>query len=216
LASLHATFFLVLLAAWAAIVMTDILRLPGRVFQHWQCHVTKMGHTSAERGEWKVFSFNRDKKRIELQSYMRRVADLTTPNLAPLSGNYRSEGRCNRSLPVLIVPCVGANHREEEAAFAVSKDICDHGLSLLACQPYPLTEVIVGLWLSGPHLDQEEAEPFYVLGHVRQSSEIGGGYWQIGIELTEVVKSRRIASALSPLAQRLLPDDSREETALAT
>ena len=91
----------------------------------------------------KVFSFNRDKKRIELQSYMRRVADLTSPNLAPLSGDSRLEGRYNRSLPVLIVPRVGGNHRAEEAAFAVSKDICDRGLSLLACQPYPLTEVIV-------------------------------------------------------------------------
>lgn len=162
-----------------------------------------------------MYSFNRGKKRIELQTCMRRVADLTSPNLAPLSGDYRLEGRYNRSLPVLIVPYVEANLQTEEASFAVSKDICDHGLSLLSCQPYPLEEVIVGMCLSGPHLDEEQAEPFFVLGHIRQSSEIGGGYWQVGIELAEIVKSRSIASALTPIALRLLPGGTREEATLA-
>lgn len=161
-----------------------------------------------------VFTFNRDKKRIELQCHMRRVADLTSPNLAPLTGDCRSEGRYNRSMPVLIVPHVDADLHVEEASFAVSKDICDHGLSLLSCQPYPLSEVIVGLCLWGPHLQREQAEAFFALGHVRQCSEIGGGYWQIGIELTEVVKSRSVASALTPIARKLLPHDAREETTM--
>lgn len=162
-----------------------------------------------------MFNFNRDKKRIELGVYMRRVADLTSPNLAPLSGDYRTDGRCNRSMPVLIVPYLDAKLHLEEASFAVSKDICDHGLSLLTCQPYPLTTVILGLCLSGPHLGHAQAESFFLLGDVRQCSEIGGGYWQIGIELTEVVKSGSVATALTPIAKRLLPRHARAEAALA-
>ncbi|MBC8876719.1 MAG: hypothetical protein H8E44_45400 [Planctomycetes bacterium] len=162
-----------------------------------------------------MFSFEPNKKRIELQSYMRRVADLTSPNLSPLSGECRLEGRYNRSLPVLLVPYEKAHERAEEAAFAVSKDICDHGLSVVSCQPYAETEVVIGLWLSSPHLEQERAEPFFFAGHVRQSSEIGGGYWQIGIELTEVISSRKITSALRPIAQRLLPREASEEATLA-
>lgn len=75
-----------------------------------------------------MFNFNRDKKRIELGAYMRRVADLTSPNLAPLTGDY----------------------------------------------------------------------------------------WQVGIELTEVVKSGSVATALTPVVKRLLPRHARAEAALAT
>lgn len=162
-----------------------------------------------------MYSFAGNMKYVELQAYMRRVADLTCPNLAPLSGEYRLEGRCNRSLPVLIIPQAKAELHPDEASFAVTKDLCDHGLSLLACQPHSLTEVIVGMWLWGPHSGQEQEEPFFLLGHIRQSSDIGGGYWQIGVELTEVVKASGIASALTPIARKLLPSDTRE-AALAT
>jgi len=163
-----------------------------------------------------MFTFTRDKKLVELQGYMRRVADLTCPNLPPSSGNYRLLDRYNRSLPVLIVPYADAMMNVDEASFAVTKDMCDHGLSLISCQPHLSPEVIVGIRLSGSPSDNEPEEPFFVLGRVRQCSELGGGYWQVGIELTEVMKSGTVSSALARLAQKLLPSDASEESALAT
>jgi len=71
------------------------------------------------------------------------------------------------------------------------------------------------MWLCTPHIDQNEAQPLFFLGRVRQCSEIGAGYWQIGIELKEVLKSRKLLAELKPLARDLLPQSAQAEVAMA-
>ena len=43
------------------------------------------------------------KKTVDLKPYIRRLCDVTTPNL-PVLDNSREEDRFNRSLPVIICP----------------------------------------------------------------------------------------------------------------
>jgi len=160
-----------------------------------------------------MFSFQRDKNRVELQAHMRRVADLTSPNLIPIKGGIRSEERFNRSLPVLVAPYENGKVSIEGGAFALSKDLCDHGVSVISCQSCPETDVVVGMWLYTPHIDKDDVEPFFFLGRVRQCAELGAGYWQIGIELKEVVKSHKLLAELKPLALKLLPQNGQPETA---
>jgi hypothetical protein len=132
----------------------------------------------------------------------------------PLQGGIRSEDRYNRSLPVLVAPCENGNACLEQGTFAVSKDLCDRGVSVIACQSWAERDVVVGMWLCSPHTDRDDAEPFFFLGRVRQCSEIGAGYWQIGIELKEVIKSRKLLSGLRPLACQLLPQSTQVEAAM--
>lgn len=152
-----------------------------------------------------MFSFQREKGRVELQGLMRRVADLTSPNLIPLKGGIRSEDRYNRSLPVLMAPYEDGEALVGRAVLAVSKDLSDRGVSVICCQSCPETEVVVGMWLFTPHNDPDQTEPFFFVGQIRQCTEIGAGYWQVGIELKEIVKSKELRAKLNPLAHNLLP-----------
>ena len=161
-----------------------------------------------------MYSFEQDKKRVEIQGQMRRIADLTSPNLPPLFGTARAADRSNRTLPVLVAPYSNGKAWAERGAFAVTKDLGDHGLSVISCQPSPELEVVIGIWPYTPHVDVENTDPIFFVGRVRQCTEIGAGYWQIGIELCEVVKCRKLAASLQPLARTLLPKRAQSEVAI--
>jgi hypothetical protein len=162
-----------------------------------------------------MFSFERDKKRVDVQTHMRRVADLTSPNLVPIQGGGRTEQRYNRTLPVLVAPYDNGEVYVEGGVLAVSKDLCDRGMSVIICESYPEAEVALGLWLCPQSVSQEETEPIFFVGQVRQCSEIGAGYWQAGIELMEVITSRKLLAELRPLARKLLPQNVQADAALA-
>jgi hypothetical protein len=88
-------------------------------------------------------------------------------------------------------------------------------MSVITCKSCRETDVVVGMWLCTPHVDQEETEPFFFLGRVRQCTELGAGYWQIGIELKEIVKSQELLAELRPLARKLLPESMQGEATFA-
>jgi hypothetical protein len=151
-----------------------------------------------------MFSFERNRLRVELQALVRRICDMTAPNNPPLTGEFRGRSRYNRSLPVLLTPYT-SGIEDEEFLFAVSKDISDEGLSILSSAPCDMEDVVVAIWLTSPQLDGAESEPHLLRARVRQSAELGGGFWQIGLELVEVLNCRKRMAALKPIARRLLP-----------
>ena len=96
----------------------------------------------------------------------------------------------------------------EEVAYALTKDFSDRGLALVLPQPFRAVDVVVGLWLGSPR---------FVLAEVRQNAALGGGFWQLGIEITELVDSGSPAiRPLAPLATRLIPMPSAARSARAT
>jgi len=158
-----------------------------------------------------MYSFERNKPRVELQAYVRKIADLTTPNLPFSLDHARADDRQNRVLPVLVLPRSGSDVTLDEPAFAVTKDICDNGISVVSSTRLDMEDALIVVWLAVPHHDIIESEPFLFFGTVRQCTDIGGGYWQIGLEMTEVVKSRKLVRRIEPLAERLLPESVRGE-----
>jgi hypothetical protein len=145
-----------------------------------------------------MFSFDTRKRLCEVRDFLRKLVDLSSPNLPPLEGDFRSEARSNRALPALLTPWEHGEPLADESTYALTKDFSDRGLSLVLHQPFKSTEVVVGLWLESPR---------FVLGKVRQNVPLGGGYWQVGVELNECLDSSehpRVQS-LVPLAARLVP-----------
>ena len=145
-----------------------------------------------------MFSFDTRKRLGEVRGFLRHLVDLSSPNLPPLEGDSRSQPRSNRALPVLLAPWEHAQPVVDESTYALTKDISDRGLSLVLGQPFKSLEVVVGLWLDSPR---------FVLGDVRQNVPIGGGFWQIGVELTELLEAvdHPQIQTLVPLATRLVP-----------
>ncbi|MFH1922301.1 MAG: hypothetical protein ABIP48_20760 [Planctomycetota bacterium] len=145
-----------------------------------------------------MFSFDTRKRLVEVRDFVRRLVDVTSPNLPPIEGDARSENRSNRALPVLLTPWEGGQPVIDESTYAFTKDFSDRGLSLVLSQPFRAVEVIVTLWIDTPR---------FALGEVRQNAPVGGGFWQLGVELTALIDSAESpqVEALVPLATHLVP-----------
>lgn len=145
-----------------------------------------------------MFSFDTRRRLCEVRVFLRRLVDLTSPNTSPLEGEARSEGRSNRALPVLLTPWEHGEPVVDESTYAITKDFSERGLSLTLPQPFKAARIVVGLWLESPR---------FVLGEIRQNTPLGGGFWQLGVELTDFLDAAEYPQieSLVPLAARLVP-----------
>ena len=142
--------------------------------------------------------FNSQKSgQIEAQALLRRIGDLTSPNL-PRLDDVRGDTRQNRTLPVLLAPW-GRDGAEVRAAMtALTRDISDRGMSVTLPMPVRVQEVAVGLWLK-----RRDCEPWFFLGSVRHNVAIGGGFWALGIEIMRRLESSETAELSQVLHERL-------------
>jgi hypothetical protein len=152
-----------------------------------------------------MFSFARRKSVMNVAPVVRRITDLTSPNLAPPDGDARSESRYNRSLPALLAPWEKDAVIAGECTWTLSKNLSDRGVALLLQQPFRAAAVVVGFWPPSAYCPAEHFGPFFILGEVRENVEIGGGYWQLGIAFTQLLNDQLQVRELMPLAARLLP-----------
>ena len=145
-----------------------------------------------------MYSFGRRRRECEVRSFLRQLVDLTSPNVPPLEGEARSEDRSNRSLPTLLVPWERGEPVVDESAYAITKDFSERGVSLTLPQPFRADQIVVGLWLGSPR---------FVLGEIRQNTPLGGGFWQLGVELTGLLDPAEHPQLerLVPMAARLVP-----------
>lgn len=145
-----------------------------------------------------MFAFDNRKRLCEVRRFVRQLVDLTSPNVSPLEGEARTENRSNRALPALLVPWENDQPVVDESTYAITKDFSDRGLALVLPQPFKSVLVVVGLWLDSPR---------FALAEVRQNVPLGGGFWQIGVELTRLLDSTESPQVqpLLPLAARLVP-----------
>ena len=153
-----------------------------------------------------LFSFR--KKSVDFQRYVRRLIDLTGPNRAHSTGTERLVTRSNRAIPTLVCPWENNWPTVSKAIIAVTKDLGDQGLGLLLNHPLNFTNVVVGFC----HEEATASEPWFFLGMQRTNLPIGGGFWLVGIELTEFMNQdwSTQLEPLVPLAKMLLPPSANE------
>lgn len=139
---------------------------------------------------------------VDLAPYVRRIIDVTTPNL-PSQGNVgRTENRYNRTIPVLLTGWSAKGGVEKPIKFAVTKDLTDRGISVVLDAPLPTTEIMVGFWLSATQTET----PWFFLGKTVRQQPIGGGFQLHAIELLEYATetyAKQLHKVL-PLARQLL------------
>ena len=154
-----------------------------------------------------MYSFSDSKMVVDIYPYIRRICDLSTPNL-PTTLSGRSEDRFNRAIPTLLCPWEKRNPSAAKSLICLTTDLADRGIGLIVSQPFLAKRVIVGYWLQSPEMPQ----PWFFRGEVRRTQPIGGGFWSIGVELTEFVNSdrkRKLAVLREAADQLRLPDDSK-------
>lgn len=141
---------------------------------------------------------NRD-KHFAVHRVIRRLINASTPNTIPLRGESRWELRSNRTMPVLLVPYDNGRLETGEQAYALTKNLSSQGLALVLHQPLRADRVVVAFWAGD--------EPHFFAGEVRQSVPLGGGFWQIGVETSELLTLDNLPDLkrLVPFAARLDP-----------
>lgn len=147
-------------------------------------------------------------KHMEVNRVIRRLINNSTPNRIPLRGESRWELRSNRTIPVLLVPYDDNEISAGEVVYALTKNLSSQGLALVLHQPLRAEQVVVGIW--------SHAQAHFVSGKVRQSHALGGGFWQIGVETTELLCMGQLPELirLLPWAARLDPSVPWEQRSL--
>ena len=149
-----------------------------------------------------MFFTRKQGERRRIEGYLRRICDLTTPNLLQAE-EFRSRTRYNRVFPVVLAPWDAGRPVATEATTALTRDICDHGLSVTMPRPFQFEEVAIGIWVSR----DEGCDPWFFRSLVCQNVSIGGGFWALGLQVVEILNAAHVAG-LVPLVQQLLPTPS--------
>jgi hypothetical protein len=129
-------------------------------------------------GDQAVSLFSRNKK-IGVQSFILNLVNNNCPELEALAEGPRLEGRVNLVVAVLVIPVEGGEPLAERAFTAVTKEFSSTGVALVLDEPKGLDEVILGFrW---------EREISFVRAVAKHLNPMGGGFFQLGLRMTEMV-----------------------------
>lgn len=154
-----------------------------------------------------MFSLGRRRKTVELSSYIRRIVDVTTPNLLMQADVYRQGNRYNRTFPVLVAGWSDKCEVTLPITFGLTKDFSDNGVSIIVTETLEAKNLVLGMWSS----EKQSEQPWFFVGSCLRRQSIGGGFCLCGIELVEFIGDvhAKTIRKLLPLAQTLLPTDDK-------
>lgn len=124
-----------------------------------------------------LFSKNRE---IQVQSFILKLVNNNCPELRALRDGPRLEGRAELVVVVAVVPLEKGKLLNQQAFTAITKEFSTTGLSIVLREPKGLEEVILGFrW---------EGEMTYVRAEAKHLNPMGGGFYQLGCRMIEVVR----------------------------
>ncbi len=134
-----------------------------------------------------MFAFGNKDRQKHVHDLLNRISNISTPNLIPYSGECRQNQRVNRSIPVLLAAWEDGRPAAGITMNAVTKDIGEQGISFITNTQFRLEEVVVGMYVATDAREPERGNCEFLRGRVKQNFAIGGGFWQIGIEVEEIL-----------------------------
>ena len=123
-----------------------------------------------------LFSQN---KKVGVQSFILKMVNNNCPELKALIEGPRLDRRVNLTVVVVIVPVEHGKPVVNESFTAVTKEFSTSGLAVVLDRPVGLDEVIVGF--------RFEADRVFIRGKAKHLSQMGGGFHQLGFQLTETL-----------------------------
>jgi hypothetical protein len=143
--------------------------------------------------------FHKRKNTNEVQRLIRRAMDVSAPKMVLEDCEERADSRVMRAMPVILAPWEDDRPKIDEHTIALTKDLSSLGLAVVLPQPFRAEEVVIGLLI--------EDQPFYVRAWVRHNVPLGGGFWQLGLELAQRVTPGDYPALMliDPITARLRP-----------
>jgi hypothetical protein len=122
--------------------------------------------------------FAKDKGR-EVQTFMLKLVNENCPQLRGLMEGPRLESRVNLTVVVAVIPVEKGKPVLDQRFNAITKEFSTRGVALVLHECRAADELILGFrW---------ERSMKFVLGQAQHLSPLGGGFWQLGLRLKEMV-----------------------------
>lgn len=119
------------------------------------------------------------KRAAAVQSLMLKLVNNNCSDLESLLEGPRLEGRVRLTIVVMVIPVVKGKLMFERMFPAVTKEFSTTGVSLVLNYPRSLDNVVLGFrW---------ERSMRFVRGKAKHMSPMGAGFFQLGLQLTDVV-----------------------------
>jgi hypothetical protein len=125
-----------------------------------------------------LFSKNKD---FKVRGLVLKLVNNNCPDLKAQFENARVDSRVNLMIVVIVVPIENGKIRADEGFTAITKDFSNMGLAIIMDQPVGLDQVIIGF-----RVDNEMA---FVRAEAKHLNPMGGGFFQLGFQLLEVVSA---------------------------
>lgn len=126
-----------------------------------------------------MFSFGKRKKIVDATPHMRRVVDLTAPNLLT-SNESRQDRRYNRALATCMCPWLDGSPDHLSITIGVTKDVSDQGICVLTTSRLDVADVLVTFLVE---CDAQPGLAFFRAAIERENRL--GGFFEYGLSIVE-------------------------------
>ncbi|MEM8734641.1 MAG: hypothetical protein AAGG44_10490 [Planctomycetota bacterium] len=133
-----------------------------------------------------VFGLFSKKTVVDAAPIIRRIIDVTTPN-KPFADDTRGDRRFNRTLPVVVSKLKNDKPDASTAIMALTHDMCDRGLSVVAMEELTDEKYFVSIWPTHETYD----EPVTMQCILRNCHAVAHGFWAAGFAVEEVLNIDR-------------------------
>ncbi|HYW78486.1 MAG TPA: hypothetical protein VE890_02880 [Thermoguttaceae bacterium] len=120
-----------------------------------------------------------ENKEAGVQSFLLKLVNNNCSGLEELVEGPRLDGRVNLVIVTLVIPMKKGRPQIKEAFSAVTKEFSTTGVAVVLDGPVGLDDVILGFrW---------EGEMKFLRGKAKHLNPMGGGFYQLGFQMTETV-----------------------------
>ncbi len=126
-----------------------------------------------------MLSLFQENKERKVQSLMLNLVNNRCRALHGLDEGPRLENRVNLTVVVLVIPIEKGRLVLADRFPAVTMDFSSLGVSLVLHECRAVDRAILGF--------RDEGSMHFVLAEARHLNPLGGGFWQLGLRLKEVV-----------------------------
>jgi len=155
-----------------------------------------------------MFTFITRKRSVaSMHLHVRRLMDVTFQGSVADVEAQRSSARYVRCFPVLVAPWVDDEPAADDAVFGIANNISPQGFGLIVPKAIESAQVCLGV-----HTPGDESDAFFLLGDSKHVAAIGGGFWSLGVELTDFAtescpyklgRLKKLAAGLRPESMEL-------------
>jgi hypothetical protein len=121
----------------------------------------------------------KENKRVRVQRVVLKLVNNHCPEMKASMEGPRLDNRVNLVVVVMVIPMEDDKLQLHQAFTALTKEFSNSGLAVVLDRPQAFEQVVLGF--------QFEGEMTFVRSKARHLNPMGGGFYQLGFQLLEVL-----------------------------